>query len=505
MSGPLLALAPLRAEAAAVRRGAPGAAVLRTGTGPARAAAAAASARRAAGRRAPAAVAVMGIAGGLHPDLRTGDVVVADRVLHPDGSVAAELASPALLAASLRAAGLRTVIGPVVSTERVVVSAAARRRLAATGAVAVDTESAPLISPPGWDVPAVVVRVVADPAGRPLLTPGTARAVLGALAVLCKAAPVVQRWAGAASPRSVVLAEPRSFCAGVERAVETVTRAIDRFGAPLYVRRHIVHNEHVVADLQQRGAVFVRELSDVPDGATVVFSAHGVAPAVRDEAARRDLRVLDATCPLVAKVHSEVRRFLGRGHQVVLIGHPGHDETEGTLGESPEIRLVETPDQVATLDLDPTRPVAYTTQTTLAPDETEATVAALRDRYGELLGPPASDICYATHNRQAAVRAIARQADVVIVVGSPTSSNSHRLVEVASREGTPAYLVHDEGDLDPGWLAGTRTIGVTAGASTPESVVERVVDALAGLGPLELHAVTVRKETVTFSLPQEVR
>ncbi|HLH46897.1 MAG TPA: 4-hydroxy-3-methylbut-2-enyl diphosphate reductase, partial [Acidimicrobiales bacterium] len=357
----------------------------------------------------------------------------------------------------------------------------------------------------GWSCPTAVVRAVSDAPGRPLASPANISGLLQALRTLARVGPALERWAAATAPRTVMLAEPRSFCAGVERAIETVERALDRFGAPLYVRRQIVHNDHVVAGLEARGAVFVRELDEVPDGATVVLSAHGVAPAVRAEADRRGLRVVDATCPLVAKVHREVRRFADRGHQLVLIGHPGHDETEGTLGEADGIRLVEAPADVAGLDLDPDRTVAYATQTTLAPDETAATVAALRARFPDVVGPSASDICYATHNRQEAVRAIARRCDTVLVVGSPTSSNSRRLVEVASRAGSPAHLVGDERDLDLTWLAGAGTVGLTAGASAPEDVVRRVLAALASLGPIDIRTETLRNETVSFPLPLEVR
>ncbi|MHB1929734.1 MAG: 4-hydroxy-3-methylbut-2-enyl diphosphate reductase, partial [Acidimicrobiales bacterium] len=492
MNSPLLALAPMRLEARAVGRGAPGALVARTGTGAGRAAAGAETHRAAARAGRVRAVAVTGVAGGLAAGLGCGDVVVADRVLRPDGSLVAEIAAATLVAGALRRDGLTVAVGAVVSTARLVRDDRQRRALAAaTGALAVDLESVALLAG-DWGRPTAVVRVVADAPGRRLVSPGTASDLARALRVLRRTAPAVERWAAAVRPRTVVLASPRSFCAGVERAVETVRRGLERYGAPLYVRRQIVHNEHVVAEMEALGAVFVRELDEVPDGGTVVFSAHGVAPAVRDEARRRGLAVVDATCPLVAKVHTEIRRFRDRGHQLVLIGHPGHDETEGTLGESDDIRLVETPADVARLDLDPQRPVAYTTQTTLAPDETAETVAALRARYPQLVGPSASDICYATHNRQEAVRAIADECDVVLVVGSATSSNSRRLVEVAERAGVAAHLVDDEGDLDLAWLADAGTVGVTAGASAPEAIVGRVVRALGGLGPLDIRTEAVR-------------
>jgi len=290
----------------------------------------------------------------------------------------------------------------------------------------------------------------------------------------------------AVGPMTVVLAGPRSFCAGVERAIETVERTIDRYGAPVYVRRQIVHNRHVVADLEQRGAVFVHELHEVPDGATVVFSAHGVAPSVRADATSRGLRVVDATCPLVAKVHHEVRRFHSRGYQVVLIGHAGHDEVEGTLGETAAITLIE--DAVDITDL-----------------VVEDPIGALSERFPGVVGPHAADVCYATQNRQDAVRAIAASCDLLLVVGSSNSSNTARLVEVAARAGCRAELLEDESELQLEWLRGASTVGVTAGASTPPELVQRVVEALARLGPVQIEERPVRAETVHFPLPMEVR
>ena len=308
-----------------------------------------------------------------------------------------------------------------------------------------------------------------------------------------------------AATRKLVLAGPRSFCAGVERAIEIVERALERRGAPVYVRRQIVHNAHVVADLESRGAVFVHELDEVPAGSTVVLSAHGVAPAVRQDARDRGLSVIDATCPLVAKVHTEARRFANQGRTVVLIGHAGHDEVEGTLGEVPGTVVVGSVADVAGLDLDPATPVALLNQTTLAPDDVVDVAAAVRARFASVVEPAAGDICYATQNRQDAVRAIAGDVDVVLVVGSANSSNSNRLVEVAERCGVPAHLLEDESGLDPAWLEGTRAVGITAGASTPESLVERVVSAIAGLGPVERSEHPVTEEHVRFPLPHEVR
>ncbi len=327
-----------------------------------------------------------------------------------------------------------------------------------------------------------------------------------ALAVACTdevaAVRAIEAWCRVAGPRQIVLAAPRSFCAGVERAVEIVEQALRTHGRPVYVRRQIVHNAHVVAGLEERGAVFVDELGAVPAGATVVLSAHGVAPAVREEAVDRGLTVVDATCPLVAKVHAEARRFAARGDTVVLIGHDGHDEVEGTLGQLPgRIRLVQSPAEAATIDLGTPQRVSYLTQTTLAADETGDIVTTLRERFPGLQGPPSSDICYATTNRQDAVTAVAARTDLVLVVGSANSSNAQRLVETAARAGTPARLIGDAGDLRPEWLAGARRIGLTAGASAPPHLVDGVVAALGGLGAVTVDEHRVREESVRFQLP----
>ena len=303
-------------------------------------------------------------------------------------------------------------------------------------------------------------------------------------------------------PRQVLLAAPRSFCAGVERAIEIVERALEQRGSPVYVRKQIVHNTRVVADLQERGAVFVDELDAVPEGETVVFSAHGVSPAVREEAERRALDVIDATCPLVTKVHTEARRFASRGDTVVLIGHDGHEEVEGTLGEAPaRTVLVQTPEEAARLEVPDPERVSYLTQTTLAVDETAQIVDVLRTRFPALRGPASDDICYATTNRQDALAAIAAESDTVLVVGSDNSSNSVRLVELAERNGTPAHLIDGPGDIRPEWLAGARTVGLTAGASAPPALVDAVAAALRGLGPLSV----TEYETVHFTLPTPVR
>ncbi|MGH3882999.1 MAG: 4-hydroxy-3-methylbut-2-enyl diphosphate reductase [Pseudonocardiaceae bacterium] len=309
-----------------------------------------------------------------------------------------------------------------------------------------------------------------------------------------------------AQARTLLLASPRSFCAGVERAIAVVEQLLDQRGGPIYVRKQIVHNIHVVADLQERGAVFVDELDAVPDGAPVVFSAHGVSPAVRTEAADRGLEVIDATCPLVTKVHAEARRFATRGDTVILIGHAGHEEVEGTLGEAADQAvLVQTVDEVAELEVaDPER-VSYLTQTTLAVDETTQIVAALRARFPALRGPASDDICYATTNRQDALKVIAEESDLVLVVGSANSSNSVRLVELARRRGIPSYLIDDPGDIRPEWLDEVGVVGLTAGASAPPQLVEAVIAALAELGPVTVVERETTRETVSFTLPAAVR
>ncbi|MGH9087617.1 MAG: 4-hydroxy-3-methylbut-2-enyl diphosphate reductase, partial [Acidimicrobiales bacterium] len=326
-----------------------------------------------------------------------------------------------------------------------------------------------------------------------------------ALAALARVRPALERWARAAGERRVLLASPRSFCAGVERAIEIVERAIEQFGPPVYVRRQIVHNVHVVAELAGKGAVFVDELGAVPDGATVVLAAHGVSPAVRAEASEReDLRVVDATCPLVAKVHHEARRFASHGYEIALIGHADHEEVVGTLGEAP-MHLVQSAGDVAALAVPEGSQVAYLTQTTLATDETAAIVDALRDRFPDVVGPNADDICYATQNRQDAVRAMAAECDLVLVVGSANSSNTARLVEVARREGARAELVEDADQLRLAWLDGASTVGLTAGASAPEALVQQVIGALGRLGRLEVDERRTTEESVHFALPLQVR
>ena len=438
------------------------------------------------------------------PGIQPGTIVVAERVLSADGTVIADLPSAGMIAAELRGIGLPAVVGPVVSTPGLVHGQAARAELARTGAVAVDTETGYALAP-GWDIPTAVIRVVADTPERELRSPRTVGGGITALRNLRAAAPALAAWAAALTPRRVLLPGPRSFCAGVERAISTVERALERHGEPVYVRRQIVHNRHVVDDLRARGAVFVEELSEVPDGATVILSAHGVSPQVRTEAAGRRLEVIDATCPLVSKVHHEVRKFSGKGYQIVMIGHPGHDETEGTLGEADDITLVTSRDDVARLQVrDPER-LAYITQTTLSPADVAGIVSDLSDRYPSIVGPHAADICYATQNRQDAVSAVAADCDLVLVVGSSNSSNAARLVEVAQRAGAPASLVEDESSIRLDLLRSAVTVGVTAAASTPPQLVERVVAAITALGGASVEERVTATENVNFPLPVEVR
>ncbi len=307
-------------------------------------------------------------------------------------------------------------------------------------------------------------------------------------------------------PKKVLLALPRGYCAGVDRAVDTVERALRIYGPPVYVRKQIVHNIHVVRDLERKVAVFVEEETAVPEGSTVVLSAHGVAPEVYRNSETRRLNVIDATCPLVTKVHAEARRFAKKDKTILLIGHEGHEEVVGTSGEAPEhIRLIGSAEEAAKVEVaDPER-VAYLSQTTLSVDETNEVIEALRIRFPEIQAPPKDDICYATQNRQEAVKAVARQSDVVLVIGSDNSSNSNRLVEVSHALGTPAYLIDDESEIDPGWLEGADTVGLTSGASAPESLVEQVMEHLRSLGATDIEELRVTEESMHFNLPAGVR
>jgi 4-hydroxy-3-methylbut-2-en-1-yl diphosphate reductase len=315
------------------------------------------------------------------------------------------------------------------------------------------------------------------------------------------ASSVVERTAG----KRVLLAEPRGYCAGVDRAVETVERALEKHGAPVYVRHEIVHNRYVVETLAKAGAVFVEQTDEVPEGAIVVFSAHGVAPTVHVEAAARNLRTIDATCPLVTKVHNEAKRFARDDYDILLVGHEGHEEVVGTAGEAPDhVQVVDNPDAVDGVTVRNPDKVIWLSQTTLSVDETMETVRRLREKFPTLQDPPSDDICYATQNRQVAVKAMAPECDLVIVVGSTNSSNSVRLVEVAEREGPPAYLVEDADSIRPEWIAEARTVGLTAGASAPPHLVDEVVATLRALGPVEVEERTVAREDVRFSLPRSM-
>jgi 4-hydroxy-3-methylbut-2-en-1-yl diphosphate reductase len=495
----LVVCAPLWPEARAVRRGiGDGGEVRVSGYGPGRA--------RKQGERLRqdtfGALAVAGTGGGLTDDLRPGDLVVATEVT--DGTTTTACPSAALLAGELRRAGLAVRTGPVVSVERLA-GGRGRARTVDPGALAVDLESAWLAAAAG-ERPVAVVRAISDTPQRPLLSPAALAGGLRALRSLRAAGPALTRWAAACGQRRVLLAGPRSFCAGVERAIEIVEKLLQQQGPPVYVRKQIVHNTHVVADLERRGAVFVDELDQVPDGACVVFSAHGVSPAVRADADRRGLATVDATCPLVSKVHVEARRFAAEGYLVALIGHAGHEEVEGTLGEAPEaMALVETAEDVSRLRPPDPAKVAYLMQTTLAVDEAEEVAGALRERFPAARAPGSDDICYATTNRQQAVRAVAAESDLVLVAGSANSSNSVRLVETAQRAGVPAYLIDGPADIELGWLAGVSTVGLSAGASAPPAVVGEIIAALAGLGPVEVDERVTTTESIRFSLPKEVR
>jgi 4-hydroxy-3-methylbut-2-en-1-yl diphosphate reductase len=306
--------------------------------------------------------------------------------------------------------------------------------------------------------------------------------------------------------KRVLLASPRGFCAGVERAVETVELALEHYGAPVYVRHQIVHNAHVVRDLEERGAVFVEDEGEAPEGATIVFSAHGVAPSVYERSAQRGLNTIDATCPLVTKVHVQARRYAAEGYTVVLVGHAGHEEVVGTMGEAPDsIVLVESVEDAERLAPAPGEKLAYITQTTLSVDETTEIITALRRRFPSIRGPQKEDICYATSNRQWAVKEMLEHVDALLVIGSKNSSNSNRLVEVAHAAGVRAYLIDDESDIDPRWFDGIETVGVTSGASAPEKLVDRVSDWFRTQGVQDIEPYRMVDEDVTFKLPVELR
>jgi 4-hydroxy-3-methylbut-2-en-1-yl diphosphate reductase len=310
----------------------------------------------------------------------------------------------------------------------------------------------------------------------------------------------------AAAPEKIYLAAPRGYCAGVDRAVQTVERALELYGAPIYVRKEIVHNKHVVEQLRERGAIFVEEETEVPEGATVVFSAHGVSPGVRQGAELRQLRTIDATCPLVTKVHVEARKFAADGYTIVLVGHEGHEEVEGTMGEAPDrIVLVESIEDVDRLEVEDPDRIAYITQTTLSVDETRDIIIRLRERFPNITGPRTDDICYATTNRQMAVRQMARECDLVLVIGSRNSSNSNRLVEVARDHGADSHLIDNETQVREEWLEGKRVVGITSGASAPEELVQRLVDFFRRRGTRDFSEFQVVQEDVRFMLPKEIR
>jgi 4-hydroxy-3-methylbut-2-en-1-yl diphosphate reductase len=495
----LLVLAPMAIEARAIRAGAPWSRVEKIGMGPRRARAAA---RLTHDPQQPSAL-IAGVCGALDPSLQPGDVVLASELRTDEKTLPCP--DPTILAGVLRRGGLRVHIGPIVSTSGLVFGER-RRELADAGALAVDMESAWLADDAGARL-LTTLRVVLDTPHYEFHHPARAAiAARRAYRALREASSLLESWAAALGHREVVLAAPRASCAGVTRAIEIVERALQRHGAPVYVRKQIVHNAHVVDELERRGAIFVDDLDEVPPGATVIFSAHGVSPAVRAQAAGRELEVIDATCPLVAKVHAEARRFAAGDFQIVLVGHDDHEEVEGTFGEAPDhTSVIASAEEARAIELDPSRRVAVLTQTTLAVDETAGIVAALRERHPQLVLPPSEDICYATQNRQDAVRAIAEQCDLILVVGSPNSSNSRRLVEVAERAGCRAQLVDLAQDIPPELLAGVQRVGVTAGASAPESLVAEVVSALGGLGSMSVRELTVATEHTRFNLPPEVR
>ena len=308
------------------------------------------------------------------------------------------------------------------------------------------------------------------------------------------------------APEKLFLAAPRGYCAGVDRAVQTVERALELYGPPVYVRKEIVHNKLVVEQLAERGAIFVDQETEVPEGETVVFSAHGVAPSVHANAERRGLQTIDATCPLVTKVHVEAKKFAADGYTIVLIGHEGHEEVEGTMGEAPEhIVLIETEDDVDNLEVDDPSRIAYISQTTLSVDETKAIISRLREKFPQIVGPRTDDICYATTNRQAAVRQMADQCDLVLVIGSKNSSNSNRLVEVARAHGAESHLIDNETQVREEWLEGKRVVGISSGASAPEELVQRLVEFFRARGTAEVSEFEVVQEDVRFMLPKEIR
>ncbi|MFD8933689.1 4-hydroxy-3-methylbut-2-enyl diphosphate reductase [Streptomyces sp. NPDC059578] len=414
-------------------------------------------------------------------------MLVADHLRRPDGRVLSCSAAP-MVAGALSAAGHRVVTGTVQLLQE---GPGSDRRAAVAPATASAHWARDDLGAEGSGGVAVVV-ADAEAGLRPV------------------AEAAVASWARVMGPRTVLLASPRSFCAGVERAIEVVEALLEQQHGPggrrVFVRKQIVHNTHVIADLTERGAVFVEELDEVPPGSLVVFSAHGVSPQVRAEAARRSLTVVDATCPLVTKVHAEARRYAERGNSIVLIGHAGHEEVEGTQGEAPDATVVVgSVRDIAGLDLPDPSKITYLTQTTLAVDETRATIDALKERFPQARGPGSEDICYATTNRQHALQAVTAEADLVLVLGSENSSNSVRLVELARKAGTPAQLIEDCSRIRPDWLRDAATVGLSAGASAPHDLVRQTLSALAGLGPLTVHERITTTEDTYFAPPAAVR
>ena len=486
-------------EARAIRAGAPWSRVEKIGMGPRRAREAARLTHQPGQRSAL----IAGICGALDSRLEPGDVVLASE-LRTD-SKTLQCPDPAILAGVLRRGGLRVHVGPIVSSSGLV-RGERRRELALAGALAVDMESA-FLADEAREQTLTTLRVVLDTPHYEFHRPARAAvAARRAFRALREASSLLEAWAQSLGHREVVLAAPRASCAGVTRAVEIVERALAFRGAPVYVRKQIVHNAHVVGELERRGAVFVDDVDEVPHGATVIFSAHGVSPEVRRHAVARQLDVIDATCPLVAKVHAEARRFAAGDFQIVLVGHADHEEVEGTVGEAPaHTQIIASIEEAREVDLQDSDRVAVLTQTTLAVDETAEIVDALRKRFPALVVPASEDICYATQNRQDAVKKLLEKCDVLLVVGSRSSSNSNRLRELADRAGIPGYLVDGAEDLQREWLNGKHTIGVTAGASAPEVRVQQVVERLRKWGadmPAELAG---REEQVVFGLPKALR
>ena len=469
----------------------------------------AAPGRRPGGRAAPGqpfgALAVAGTGGGPRPPT-CGPATWWSPARSATATRVIPCPSAPLLAGELRRAGLRVRVGPVVIVDHLV-RGAERDRLAATGALVADMESAALARAADGR-PLAVVRAVSDTPDRPLLRPGALGGGLAALRSLRAAGPGAGPLGRRPWPRGRCCWPGRARSApGVERAIEIVERVLEQHGAAgLRAQADRAQLARGGRASSSAGAIFVDELSEVPDGARVVFSAHGVSPAVRAEADRRGLTTVDATCPLVAKVHAEARRFAADGYLVALIGHAGHEEVEGTLGEAPEsVALVETAADVGRLQPPDPAKVAYLMQTTLAADEAAGIAGALRERFPAARGPGSDDICYATTNRQHAARAVAADADLVLVAGSANSSNSVRLVETAQRAGSPAHLIDGPSDIELGWLAGVSTIGLTAGASAPPAVVADIITALGGLGTVEVSERVITTENIRFSLPKEVR